>query len=75
MVRPCGKDGKRNRSYNIIYKWKPLASRPTGRRKNRWEDDVRKDLQTVKVKNWKKSVLNRDLWKTIVERPKTHIEL
>jgi hypothetical protein len=27
-----------------------------------WE----KDLQTVKVKNWKKSVLNRDLWKTIL---------
>jgi hypothetical protein len=57
-----------------IYKWKPLASRPIGRSKNRWEDDVRKDLQTVKIKNWKKSVLNRDLWKTAVERTKTHID-
>jgi hypothetical protein len=27
-----------------IYKWKPLASRPRGRPKNRWEDDVRKGL-------------------------------
>ena len=58
-----------------IYKWKPLASRPTGRQKNGWQDDVRKDLETVKNKNWKNCVLNRDLWKTIVERTKTHIEL
>jgi hypothetical protein len=29
----------------------------------------------MKIKNWKKSVLDRDLWKTIVERTKTHIEL
>jgi hypothetical protein len=34
-----------------IYKWKPFASRPIGRPKNRWEDDVRKDLQTMKIKN------------------------
>jgi hypothetical protein len=51
------------------------ASRPIGRPKNRWEDDVRKDLQTIKIRNWKKIILNRDLWKTIVERTKTHIEL
>jgi hypothetical protein len=66
---------KKEREFTIIHKWKPLASRPIGRPKNRSEDDVRKDLQTVKIKNWKKSVLNRDLWKTIVERTKTHIEL
>jgi hypothetical protein len=29
----------------------------------------------MKIKNWKKSVLNRDSWKTIVEWTKTHIEL
>jgi hypothetical protein len=58
-----------------IYKWKPFASRPIGRLKNRWEDDVRKDLQTMKFKYWKKSVLNRDLWKRIVRRTKTHIGL
>ena len=46
-----------------------------GRPKNRWEDDVRKDLQTMKIKNWKRSVLDRDLWKKIAERTKTHTEL
>jgi hypothetical protein len=57
-----------------IYKWKPFASRPIGRPKNRWEN-VRKDLQTEKIKNWKKSVLNRVLWKTIVDRTRTQIVL
>jgi hypothetical protein len=52
-----------------------LVSRPIGRPKNRWEDDVRKDLQTAMIKNWKKRVLDRDSWKTIVERIKPHIEL
>jgi hypothetical protein len=74
MVRPCGNDVKRKISYKN-YKWKPFASRPIEIPKNRWEYDVRKDLQTMKIKNWKNSVLNRDLWKTVSERNKTHIEL
>jgi hypothetical protein len=65
----------KEREITRIYKWKPFASRPIGRPKNRREDDVRKDLHTMKIKNWKKGVLNRDLWKTIGERTKTHIEL
>ena len=66
---------QKEREVTKIYKWKPFASRPIGRPKNRWEDDVRKDLQTMKIKNWKRSVLDRDLWKKIVERTKTHTEL
>jgi hypothetical protein len=58
-----------------IYKWKPLASRPIGRPKIRWEDDIRKDLQTMRIKNWKKKALDRDSWKAIVERTKVHNEL
>jgi hypothetical protein len=62
----------KEREVTIIYKWKPLASRPIGRPKIRWKDDVRKEWHTVKVKNWKKREMNGELWKTIVERPKTH---
>jgi hypothetical protein len=65
----------KEREVTRTYKWKPLAYRPIGRPKNGWEDDVRKHLQKMKIKNWKKSVLNRDLWKKIVEWTKTHIEL
>jgi hypothetical protein len=60
----------KERKVTRIYKWKPLFSRPIGRPKNKLEGDVRKDLQTMKVKNWKNNVLNRDLWKTGVSGPK-----
>jgi hypothetical protein len=63
------------REVTRIYKWKPLASIPKGRLKNRWEDDVRMDLQKMKIKNWKRGVLGRDSWRTIVEQTKTHKEL
>jgi hypothetical protein len=63
------------REVTRIYKWKPLASRPKGRSKNRWEDDVRMDLKKMKIKNWKKSVLDRNSWRTIVEQTKTRTEL
>jgi hypothetical protein len=48
------------REVTRIYKWKPLASRAKGRPKNRWED-VRMDFQKMKIENWKKSVLDRNL--------------
>jgi hypothetical protein len=65
----------KEREVTRFYNWKQFTCRPVGRPKNRWEDNVRKDLQTMKIKNWKKSVLNRDPSKTIVERAKIHIEL
>ena len=63
------------REVTRIYKWKPLAYRPKGRPKNRWEDEVRMDLQKMKIKIWERSVLDRDSWRTIVEQTKTHKEL
>jgi hypothetical protein len=41
----------KEREVTVSYIWKPFASRPIGIPKNRWEDDVRKDLQTMKIKN------------------------
>jgi hypothetical protein len=55
--------------------WKPIASRPTGRPKNRWDDDVRKDLKIMRVCNWKDCAKDRNKWKLIVERAKTLMEL
>jgi hypothetical protein len=63
------------REITRIYKWEPFASRPIGRPKIRWEDDIRKDLQTMRIESWKQSVLDRDSWKAIVERTKAHNQL
>jgi hypothetical protein len=63
------------REVSRIYKLKPFASRSIRRPKIRWEDDIRKDLQIMRTKNWKKSVLDMDSWKTIVERTKAHNKL
>jgi hypothetical protein len=35
-----------------IYKLKPLTSRPVGRPKSRWEDDVTNDLKKMKLIKW-----------------------
>jgi hypothetical protein len=50
-----------------IYKWEPLRIRTAGRPKNRWEDDVIKDLKLLKIKNWTKCIQNREEWRRIVE--------
>jgi hypothetical protein len=43
-----------------IKRWKPMAKRPIGRHKTRWEDDVLEDIRSMKVCNWKKVAQNRD---------------
>ena len=59
-----------------IHSWKPISKRQIGRPKARWEDDVRRDIQKLKVPNWKTLVQDRRRWKELVEKAKTlHKEL
>jgi len=58
-----------------IYKWKPYTTRPKGRPRLRWEDDVRNDLRKMGVKNWKQRAQERKQWNEITEQAKTHKEL
>jgi hypothetical protein len=58
-----------------IYKWKPFTSRPVGRPKSRWEDDVWNDLKKMKLIKWTEQVQDRLKWKAIVEKVKTLSEL
>jgi hypothetical protein len=67
---------KETRMVKAIHSWKPISKRPIGRPKTRWEDDVRKDTQKLKVRNWKTLVQDRRRWKELVEKAKTlHKEL
>ena len=54
-----------------VYKWKPMLTRPLERPKNRWEDDIRKDMKELKVKNWISCIQDRNNWKLYVEKAKT----
>jgi len=39
------------RMVKAIHAWKPISKRPIGRPKIRWEHDVKKDIQRLKVPN------------------------
>jgi hypothetical protein len=39
-----------------IYKWKPFTSRPVGRPKSQWEDDVSNDMRRMKLIKWTEQV-------------------
>ncbi|PSN40801.1 hypothetical protein C0J52_23254, partial [Blattella germanica] len=53
-----------------MYKWKTIASRTSGRPKNRWEDDIMNDIKRLKINNWISEVQNRKKWKSFVEMAK-----
>ena len=58
-----------------VYKWKPMLTRPLGRPKNRWEDDIRKDIKKLKITNWTSYIQDRNKWKLYVEKAKTFKDL
>ena len=58
-----------------IYKWKPHATRPKGRPRLRWDDDMRDNLRKMGVNNWKQKAQERVSWRGIIEQAKTHKEL
>jgi hypothetical protein len=59
------------RMVKTIHSLKPISKKPIGRPKTRWEDDGRKDIQKLKVPNWKILVQDRRRWKEMVEKAKT----
>jgi hypothetical protein len=59
------------RTVKAIYSWKPMSKRPIGRPKTRWVDDVKKDMQNLKVPNWKTLAQERGRWRELVEKAKT----
>jgi hypothetical protein len=55
-----------------VTEWKPRSSRPVGRRRLRWLDQVEEDLKKMKVRNWGEKCKDRRLWNEIVKQAKTH---
>jgi hypothetical protein len=47
------------RAAKKIFTWNPLTTRPRGRPKYRWEDNIVQDLGQMKIKNWLTCVQDR----------------
>jgi hypothetical protein len=52
------------------YEWKPTSTRPQGRPKFMWENDISNDLKEMKVNNWRICIQDRYRWKSVVRRPR-----
>ena len=50
--------------------WKPMGTRPVGRPRQRWQEDVMEDLKKLKVKNWKEIAKGRRTWRDWLRREK-----
>jgi len=59
------------RATKNIFKWNPLTTRPRGRPKYRWEDNIIQDLGQMEIRNWLTYVQDRAKWKDVVEKDKT----
>jgi len=60
------------RAAKKIFKWNPLTTRPRGRPKHRWEDNIIEELGQMKVKNWITCVQDRAKWKDVVKKANTY---
>ena len=50
--------------------WKPMGTRPVGRPRQRWQEDVMEDLKKLKMKNWKEQLRTEELEETWLRRGK-----
>jgi hypothetical protein len=56
-----------NRITKRVLSMKLEATRPTGRPRNRWQDEVSEDGRIVGREEWKEKVYDREEWKKILK--------
>ena len=60
------------RTTRKITEWTPYKTRPVGRSRLRWMDQVEEDLKRMKIVGCRVKVEDRQEWNRIVEQTKTH---
>ena len=60
------------RTVKKLTEWDPRLSRPVGKPRLRWLNQVEEDLKKMKVRNWREKCKDRRLWNEIVKQAKTH---
>ncbi|GFS48228.1 uncharacterized protein TNCV_2296231 [Trichonephila clavipes] len=51
-----------------IFPAKPMGNRSRGRHPLRWINSIEKDLNILKVRNWKTVAKSRDAWRKLLEK-------
>jgi hypothetical protein len=60
------------RTTRKITEWIPYKTRPVGRPRLRWMDQVEEDLKRVRITGWRVKEEDREELSRIVEQTKTH---
>ena len=60
------------RTTRKITEWTPHKTRPAGRPRLRWMDQVEEDLKRMKIVGWTAKVEDRQEWNRIVEQTENH---
>ena len=55
-----------------VLEWKPTGRRNRGRPRKRWIVDIKEDIQIMRIREWRKLCKEREEWKKITEKAKTH---
>jgi hypothetical protein len=63
------------RTTRKITEWTPYKTRPAGRHRLRWMDQVEEDLKRINIIGWRAKVEDIQEWNRIVEQTKTHLVL
>jgi len=56
-----------DRIVNNVTIWKPDRTRPKGKSRQRWRDQVREDLKVLGIKDGERLALDKETWRSIVE--------
>jgi hypothetical protein len=60
----------RTRTVKKLTEWEPRLSRPVGKARLRWLNQVEEDLRKMKVRNWREKYKDRRLWNEIIKQAK-----
>jgi hypothetical protein len=63
---------QKTRTTRKITEWTPYKTRPVGRPRLRWMNQVEEDLKRMKIIGWRMKVGDRQEWSRIVEQTKTY---
>jgi hypothetical protein len=61
-----------NRIPKRVLSMKVEATRPRGRPRNRWQDEVNEDGRIVGGEEWQEKVYNREEWKKVLRMARNH---